>query len=42
MTQAEITPPLFSKDTDTKGALEVLEWAYETYGDNLAYARLGS
>ncbi|HZG11823.1 phosphoadenylyl-sulfate reductase [Kurthia gibsonii] len=38
MTQAEITPPLFSKDTDTKGALEVLEWAYETYGDKLVYA----
>lgn len=28
----------FPEDTDTKGALEVLKWAYETYGENIVYA----
>lgn len=30
--------PNFSIDNETKGALEVLEWAYKTYGDDLVYA----
>ncbi len=28
----------FSIDNDTKGALEVLKWAYETYGEDIVYA----
>lgn len=30
--------PHFSSDTETKGASEVLEWAYEHYGEKLVYA----
>ncbi|CAH0345247.1 phosphoadenylyl-sulfate reductase [Bacillus sp. CECT 9360] len=32
------TPVDFPIDNDTKGALEVLEWAYGHYGDELVYA----
>jgi phosphoadenosine phosphosulfate reductase len=32
------TPVDFSIDNETKGALEVLEWAYSHYGDELVYA----
>ncbi|PLT32939.1 phosphoadenylyl-sulfate reductase [Bacillus sp. V5-8f] len=32
------SPVDFSIDNDTKGALEVLEWAYGHYGDDLVYA----
>jgi phosphoadenosine phosphosulfate reductase len=28
----------FDPDNPTKGALPVLKWAYETYGDDLVYA----
>ncbi|WP_235852110.1 phosphoadenylyl-sulfate reductase [Niallia nealsonii] len=28
----------FSIDNDTKGALEVIKWAYDTYGDQIVYA----
>lgn len=28
----------FNSDNPTKGALDVLKWAYETYGDELVYA----
>ncbi|WP_445490781.1 phosphoadenylyl-sulfate reductase [Niallia sp. 03133] len=28
----------FSVDNDTKGALEVIKWAYDTYGDEVVYA----
>ncbi|MDE3841191.1 phosphoadenylyl-sulfate reductase [Bacillus methanolicus] len=34
----EFTPVDFSIDNETKGALEVLEWAYSHYGDELVYA----
>jgi phosphoadenosine phosphosulfate reductase len=30
--------PTFPSDTETKGALEVLEWAYETYEEEIVYA----
>ncbi|BAQ12019.1 phosphoadenosine phosphosulfate reductase [Bacillus sp. OxB-1] len=30
--------PAFPADSETKGALEVLEWAYQTYGERLVYA----
>ncbi|GKV65048.1 MULTISPECIES: phosphoadenylyl-sulfate reductase [unclassified Sporosarcina] len=30
--------PVFPKDTETKGASEVLKWAYDHYGDDLVYA----
>lgn len=30
--------PDFPADSETKGALEVLRWAYDTYGDKLVYA----
>lgn len=30
--------PTFSNDTETKGALEALNWAYTTYGDEIVYA----
>ncbi|EOR25953.1 phosphoadenylyl-sulfate reductase [Cytobacillus oceanisediminis] len=32
-------PPVdFSSETETKGALEVLKWAYDTYEDDIVYA----
>lgn len=34
----ENSQPAFPADSETKGALEVLEWAYETYGERLVYA----
>ncbi|MBM7644612.1 phosphoadenosine phosphosulfate reductase [Scopulibacillus daqui] len=34
-----ITPDIsFDSDSETKGALEVLEWAYSTYGDEILYS----
>ncbi|MEK3937613.1 phosphoadenylyl-sulfate reductase [Sporosarcina sp. FSL W7-1349] len=30
--------PAFPADSETKGALEVLKWAYQTYGERLVYA----
>lgn len=30
--------PTFSSESDTKGALETLQWAYGHYGDTLVYA----
>lgn len=30
--------PKFNVDSEMKGALETIEWAYETYGDKLVYA----
>lgn len=34
----EFTKPEFSIDNETKGALEVLKWAYAHYGDEVIYA----
>ncbi|MFC7394973.1 phosphoadenylyl-sulfate reductase [Scopulibacillus cellulosilyticus] len=34
-----LTPELsFDSNSETKGALEVLEWAYSTYGDEILYS----
>lgn len=37
-TWAEAVLPSFSEDSETKGAVEVIEWAYEHYGEKLVYA----
>lgn len=34
----EMTLPSFPEDTETKGALEAIKWAYDHYGDKLVYA----
>ncbi|MFS0574598.1 phosphoadenylyl-sulfate reductase [Sporosarcina sp. 179-K 3D1 HS] len=34
----ENSQPSFPSESETKGALEVLEWAYRTYEDQLVYA----
>ncbi|MFK2826746.1 phosphoadenylyl-sulfate reductase [Bacillus sp. B190/17] len=34
----ENTLPSFPEDSETKGALETLEWSYKEFGENLVYA----
>lgn len=37
-TWSEVLIPNFPPNSNTKGALEVLKWAYDTYQDDLVYA----